>query len=191
MVSLLHYFLLKSALQNVIWSCKYCLILALQVCNPSIQFMIYESLLKHLRNKRSAKKQGSTNIKALEVNLLTWLALLSFIFHLVKSSWCCTRCKKFMHFSSAVMYLNYKGWVLGKVRTHSSTNIVGGTHRFSDMRSICSNIYKNLCIVVGWTSSAPAHMQWSCKRFTQIYFLTHTSYYCTWYNSCENDRHVE
>ncbi|KAG6403451.1 hypothetical protein SASPL_135673 [Salvia splendens] len=45
----------------------------IMVCNPSIQFMIYESLLKRLRSRRSAKKQGSTNIKALEVNLLTCL----------------------------------------------------------------------------------------------------------------------
>ncbi|XP_042017042.1 peroxisomal nicotinamide adenine dinucleotide carrier-like [Salvia splendens] len=48
----------------------------IMVCNPSIQFMIYESLLKHLRSKRSAKKQGSTNIKALEIFLVGAIAKL-------------------------------------------------------------------------------------------------------------------
>ncbi|KAG6648164.1 hypothetical protein I3843_07G126400 [Carya illinoinensis] len=41
----------------------------IMVCNPSIQFMIYESLLKHLRRKRAANKQGSKNITSLEVFL--------------------------------------------------------------------------------------------------------------------------
>ncbi|KAM7509074.1 hypothetical protein LguiA_019527 [Lonicera macranthoides] len=40
----------------------------IMVCNPSIQFMIYESLLKRLRAKHAAK-QGSKNISALEVFL--------------------------------------------------------------------------------------------------------------------------
>ncbi|KAL8484352.1 hypothetical protein ACS0TY_026869 [Phlomoides rotata] len=55
----------------------------IMVCNPSIQFMIYESLLKHLRAKRSAKKQGSTDIKALEVYLLAWVGLIFPIFQLL------------------------------------------------------------------------------------------------------------
>ncbi|KAJ4958689.1 hypothetical protein NE237_025800 [Protea cynaroides] len=46
------------------------------VCNPSIQFMIYESLLKHLRAKRAATKQGSTVVSALEVFLVGALAKL-------------------------------------------------------------------------------------------------------------------
>ncbi|XP_047160532.1 peroxisomal nicotinamide adenine dinucleotide carrier-like isoform X2 [Vigna umbellata] len=41
----------------------------IMVCNPSIQFMIYESSLKHLRAKRAAKKQGNTSISALESRL--------------------------------------------------------------------------------------------------------------------------
>ncbi|CAL0318538.1 unnamed protein product [Lupinus luteus] len=46
------------------------------VCNPSIQFMIYESSLKHLRAKRTAKKQGNQSVTALEVFLLGALAKL-------------------------------------------------------------------------------------------------------------------
>ncbi|KAF5956151.1 hypothetical protein HYC85_009007 [Camellia sinensis] len=38
----------------------------IMVCNPSIQFMIYESSLKHLRAKRSSNKQGINNVTALE-----------------------------------------------------------------------------------------------------------------------------
>ncbi|XP_050132855.1 peroxisomal nicotinamide adenine dinucleotide carrier-like isoform X2 [Malus sylvestris] len=41
----------------------------IMVCNPSIQFMIYESSLKHLKTKRAARKQGSKNITALESRL--------------------------------------------------------------------------------------------------------------------------
>lgn len=48
----------------------------IMVCNPSIQFMIYESLLKHLRAKRAANKQGSKTVTALEVFLLGALAKL-------------------------------------------------------------------------------------------------------------------
>ncbi|KAF7808262.1 peroxisomal nicotinamide adenine dinucleotide carrier-like [Senna tora] len=48
----------------------------IMVCNPSIQFMIYESSLKHLRAKRSAKKQGNKSVSALEVFLLGALAKL-------------------------------------------------------------------------------------------------------------------
>ncbi|CAK7345930.1 unnamed protein product [Dovyalis caffra] len=48
----------------------------IMVCNPSIQFMIYESLLKNLRAKRSADKQGFKNVTALEVFLLGALAKL-------------------------------------------------------------------------------------------------------------------
>uniref|UniRef100_A0A0R0IEL9 Peroxisomal nicotinamide adenine dinucleotide carrier n=1 Tax=Glycine max TaxID=3847 RepID=A0A0R0IEL9_SOYBN len=48
----------------------------IMVCNPSIQFMIYESSLKHLREKRAAKKQGNTSISALEVFLVGAIAKL-------------------------------------------------------------------------------------------------------------------
>ncbi|XP_061966774.1 peroxisomal nicotinamide adenine dinucleotide carrier-like isoform X1 [Populus nigra] len=48
----------------------------IMVCNPSIQFMIYESSSKHLRAKRSANKQGYKNVTALEVFLLGALAKL-------------------------------------------------------------------------------------------------------------------
>lgn len=48
----------------------------IMVCNPSIQFMIYESSLKHLRAKRAANKQGLTNVTALEVFLLGAIAKL-------------------------------------------------------------------------------------------------------------------
>ncbi|XP_019460795.1 PREDICTED: peroxisomal nicotinamide adenine dinucleotide carrier-like [Lupinus angustifolius] len=48
----------------------------IMVCNPSIQFMIYESSLKHLRAKRTAKKQGNQSVTALEVFLLGALAKL-------------------------------------------------------------------------------------------------------------------
>ncbi|XP_043702685.1 peroxisomal nicotinamide adenine dinucleotide carrier-like [Telopea speciosissima] len=46
------------------------------VCNPSIQFMIYESLLKHLKAKRAATKQSSKGVSALEVFLAGALAKL-------------------------------------------------------------------------------------------------------------------
>ncbi|EYU32812.1 hypothetical protein ABFS82_14G048100 [Erythranthe guttata] len=48
----------------------------IMVCNPSIQFMIYESLLKRLRSKRSANKQGSVNVTALEFFLVGAVAKL-------------------------------------------------------------------------------------------------------------------
>ncbi|GAV63565.1 Mito_carr domain-containing protein [Cephalotus follicularis] len=48
----------------------------IMVCNPSIQFMIYESSLKHLRANRSSNKQGLQNVSALEVFLLGALAKL-------------------------------------------------------------------------------------------------------------------
>lgn len=48
----------------------------IMVCNPSIQFMIYESSLKHLRKKRAANKKGLKNVNALEVFLLGALAKL-------------------------------------------------------------------------------------------------------------------
>ncbi|KAM0964197.1 hypothetical protein ACFX13_023514 [Malus domestica] len=48
----------------------------IMVCNPSIQFMIYESSLKHLKTKRAARKQGSKNITALEVFSLGAIAKL-------------------------------------------------------------------------------------------------------------------
>ncbi|KAK6137806.1 hypothetical protein DH2020_028447 [Rehmannia glutinosa] len=52
----------------------------IMVCNPSIQFMIYESLLKRLRTKRSAIKQGPTNIKAMEIFLVGAVAKLEQLF---------------------------------------------------------------------------------------------------------------
>uniref|UniRef100_A0A7N0RAL3 Uncharacterized protein n=2 Tax=Kalanchoe fedtschenkoi TaxID=63787 RepID=A0A7N0RAL3_KALFE len=48
----------------------------IMVCNPSIQFMIYESSLKHLRAKRAARKEGSQNVYALEAFLLGAVAKL-------------------------------------------------------------------------------------------------------------------
>lgn len=35
-----------------------------QVCNPSIQFMIYESLLKHVTAKRAADKRGLKTVSS-------------------------------------------------------------------------------------------------------------------------------
>ncbi|KAL0460545.1 UNVERIFIED_CONTAM: Peroxisomal nicotinamide adenine dinucleotide carrier [Sesamum latifolium] len=48
----------------------------IMVCNPSIQFMIYETLLKHLRTRRVAKRQGSKNVTALEIFLVGAVAKL-------------------------------------------------------------------------------------------------------------------
>ncbi|OMO66659.1 hypothetical protein CCACVL1_21032, partial [Corchorus capsularis] len=48
----------------------------IMVCNPSIQFMIYETSLKRLKEKRAANKQGVKNVTALEVFLLGALAKL-------------------------------------------------------------------------------------------------------------------
>ncbi|RWR78345.1 peroxisomal nicotinamide adenine dinucleotide carrier-like protein isoform X1 [Cinnamomum micranthum f. kanehirae] len=48
----------------------------IMVCNPSIQFMIYESSLKYLRAKRTANKSGFKNVTALEIFLLGALAKL-------------------------------------------------------------------------------------------------------------------
>ncbi|KAE8684413.1 Peroxisomal nicotinamide adenine dinucleotide carrier [Hibiscus syriacus] len=49
----------------------------IMVCNPSIQFMIYETLLKRLKEKRSAdNKHELKNVSALEVFLLGALAKL-------------------------------------------------------------------------------------------------------------------
>lgn len=48
----------------------------IMVCNPSIQFMIYETSLKHLKAKRASNKNGNTNITALEVFFLGALAKL-------------------------------------------------------------------------------------------------------------------
>ncbi|XP_019072254.1 peroxisomal nicotinamide adenine dinucleotide carrier isoform X3 [Vitis vinifera] len=48
----------------------------IMVCNPSIQFMIYETSLKHLRAKRAENKQGLKTVTALEVFLLGALAKL-------------------------------------------------------------------------------------------------------------------
>lgn len=48
----------------------------IMVCNPSIQFMIYESSLKRLRAKRATNKQGSKTVTALEVFLLGAIAKL-------------------------------------------------------------------------------------------------------------------
>ncbi|KAK9928573.1 hypothetical protein M0R45_025702 [Rubus argutus] len=48
----------------------------IMVCNPAIQFMIYEGSLKRLREKRATSKQGKKSITALEVFLLGALAKL-------------------------------------------------------------------------------------------------------------------
>ncbi|XP_074556317.1 peroxisomal nicotinamide adenine dinucleotide carrier-like [Curcuma longa] len=48
----------------------------IMVCNPSIQFMIYETSLKHLRKKRSGNKNGVKDVTALQVFLLGALAKL-------------------------------------------------------------------------------------------------------------------
>ncbi|KAL3616394.1 hypothetical protein CASFOL_039784 [Castilleja foliolosa] len=48
----------------------------IMVCNPSIQFMIYESLLKRLRTKRSYNQKGPTNISAIEIFLVGAVAKL-------------------------------------------------------------------------------------------------------------------
>lgn len=46
------------------------------VCNPSIQFMIYEGLLQRLKAKRASNKEGLKNVTALEVFILGAIAKL-------------------------------------------------------------------------------------------------------------------
>jgi adenine nucleotide transporter 17 len=46
------------------------------VCNPSIQFMIYESLLKHVTAKRAADKRGLKTVSSGEVFLFGAIAKL-------------------------------------------------------------------------------------------------------------------
>lgn len=48
----------------------------IMVCNPSIQFMIYESLLKRLKAKRALNKHSLENVSAIEVFLLGAIAKL-------------------------------------------------------------------------------------------------------------------
>ncbi|XP_044982344.1 peroxisomal nicotinamide adenine dinucleotide carrier-like [Hordeum vulgare subsp. vulgare] len=48
----------------------------IMVCNPSIQFMIYETLSKRLQSKRSGKRFPKKNITAMEVFLLGAIAKL-------------------------------------------------------------------------------------------------------------------
>uniref|UniRef100_A0A0E0M360 Peroxisomal membrane protein n=1 Tax=Oryza punctata TaxID=4537 RepID=A0A0E0M360_ORYPU len=48
----------------------------IMVCNPSIQFMIYETLAKRLRSKRSGKELPKKNLTAMEVFLLGAIAKL-------------------------------------------------------------------------------------------------------------------
>ncbi|XP_071719812.1 peroxisomal nicotinamide adenine dinucleotide carrier-like [Rutidosis leptorrhynchoides] len=48
----------------------------IMVCNPSIQFMIYETSLKYLKNKRAEKKQSPKSVSALEVFLVGAIAKL-------------------------------------------------------------------------------------------------------------------
>ncbi|VAH88396.1 unnamed protein product [Triticum turgidum subsp. durum] len=48
----------------------------IMVCNPSIQFMIYETLSKHLKSKRSGKRFPKKNITAMEVFLIGAMAKL-------------------------------------------------------------------------------------------------------------------
>ena len=45
-----------------------CFFFKLQVCNPAMQFMLYETMLSKLKKKRALK--GSTNVTALEVQTL-------------------------------------------------------------------------------------------------------------------------
>ncbi|KAK9100619.1 hypothetical protein Scep_024049 [Stephania cephalantha] len=56
--------------------CKGIIPTLIMVCNPSIQFMIYECLVKRLRAKRAAVKNGSTDVTALEVFFFGALAKL-------------------------------------------------------------------------------------------------------------------
>lgn len=42
--------------------------LAVQVSNPSIQFMLYETLLQRLKKKRALSGKGADGVTALEVN---------------------------------------------------------------------------------------------------------------------------
>ncbi|KAJ6317754.1 hypothetical protein OIU76_013320 [Salix suchowensis] len=46
------------------------------VSNPSIQFMLYETMLKKLKTKHALVKQGDTGVTALEIFLLGALAKL-------------------------------------------------------------------------------------------------------------------
>ncbi|CAK9135729.1 unnamed protein product [Ilex paraguariensis] len=48
----------------------------IMVSNPSIQFMLYETLLKKLRKRRGLSKKGSNDVTALEIFLLGALAKL-------------------------------------------------------------------------------------------------------------------
>ncbi|KAH9303025.1 hypothetical protein KI387_014608, partial [Taxus chinensis] len=48
----------------------------IMVCNPSIQFMIYESLLQRHKAKRALNKEGLKNVTALEVFILGAIAKL-------------------------------------------------------------------------------------------------------------------
>jgi len=48
----------------------------IMVCNPSIQFMIYESLLKRLKAKRALNKHSLENVSAIEVFVLGAIAKL-------------------------------------------------------------------------------------------------------------------
>eukprot|EP00250_Pteridium_aquilinum_P003931 c14194_g1_i1 orf=218-1318(-) len=48
----------------------------IMVSNPSIQFMLYEGMLKQLRKKRASNLKGLTNVTALEVFLLGAIAKL-------------------------------------------------------------------------------------------------------------------
>ncbi|KAJ6429239.1 hypothetical protein OIU84_020797 [Salix udensis] len=48
----------------------------IMVSNPSIQFMLYETMLKKLKTKRALVKQGDTGVTALEIFLLGALAKL-------------------------------------------------------------------------------------------------------------------
>lgn len=51
----------------------------LQVSNPSIQFMLYEILLKKLRRHRALlSKDGAKGVTALEVSAISWSSDISF-----------------------------------------------------------------------------------------------------------------
>jgi len=43
-----------------------------QVCNPAIQFMLYEGMMKKLTEKRRVTSLGSKHVSASEVSLITF-----------------------------------------------------------------------------------------------------------------------
>lgn len=64
------YLLLKYTIKAMGYVCKFIPLkhFKWQVCNPSIQFMIYETLAKRLQSKRSGKQLTKRNLTAVEVH---------------------------------------------------------------------------------------------------------------------------